>query len=137
METFVRLVRAYLRLVESCDASTPRDFLAECAVLLAQIYAAGIQLPDVELPDEEFAFETRTFESAMSRIGTLLGKYDQYAEVFDPVFDHEFLLTHLSDDLADIYGDLREPLEIYDRGGDANVVEASLALAVQSSRPLR
>jgi Domain of unknown function (DUF5063) len=125
MEAFVALVRAYLRLVDSCDAMTPRDFLAECAVLLPQIYAAGIQLPDVELPEEDFAFESRTFDSPMGRIGALLGKYDQYAEVFDPIFDREFLLTHLSDDLSDIYGDLLDPMEIYDRGGDEHVVEAT------------
>src|SRR5688572_14682845 len=125
METFVRLVREYLNLVDGCATSTPRDFLHTCAVLLPQIYSAGIQLADVELPEKEFESGPRTFESPMSRIGTLLGKYDQYAEVFDPVFDREFLLTHLSDDLADIYGDLREPLEIYDVGGEADLVEAA------------
>jgi len=124
MEIFVALVRSYLRLVEGCDSSTPRDFLGACAVLLPQIYAEGIQLPDVELPEEPFEFAARTFASPMTRIGKLLGKYDQYAEVFDPVVDREFLLTQLSDDLSDIYGDLRDPLEIYDEGGEPKRVEA-------------
>ena len=41
------------------------------------------------------------------------------------VIDREFLLTHLSDDLADIYGDLRDPLEIFDQGDPAGRVEAA------------
>jgi hypothetical protein len=125
VEAFIKMVRDYLRLVDNCDTSTPREFLGACVVLLPQIYAAGIQLPDVELPEQEFEFAQRTFESPMARIGALLGKYDEYAEVFDPVFDREFLVTHLSDDLSDIYGDLREPLEIYDEGGEPQHVEAA------------
>jgi hypothetical protein len=124
MEPFLSLVREYLALVENCEAMAPRDFLSQCGTLLPQIYAAGIQLPEPELSDEELEFGEREFESPMGAIGALLGKYDVYAEVFDPVFDRESLLTHLSDDLADIYADLREPLEIFDRGGNNHLNEA-------------
>jgi hypothetical protein len=60
----------------------------------------------------------------MSAIGQLLGEYDQYAEVFDPVVDREFLLTHLSDDLADIFSDLAVPLRWWDRGNDSARTQA-------------
>lgn len=125
LDAFIALVREYLRIVETCDTSTPHHFLVRCAVLLPQIYAAGIQLPDVNLSDKEIPFDQRKFDSPMRRIGTLLGKYDEYAEVFDPVIDRELLVTHLSDDLADIYGDLREPLDIYDQGAESERSEAT------------
>jgi hypothetical protein len=95
-----------------------------CSRLLPRIYAAGIELPDPELTPDDVELNPDQLESPMSAIGQSLGKYDQYAEVFDPVFDREFLLTHLSDDLADIYSDLLVPLRWWDRGDDAARTQA-------------
>lgn len=124
VEELVALTRDYIALVDECASRSPRDFLAACARLLPRIYAVGIDLPDPELPDDDFELPPDQLESPMSAIGQLLGKYDQYAEVFDPVVDREFLLTHLSDDLADIYSDLSVPLRWWDRGDDAARTQA-------------
>lgn len=123
MEQFIGLIREYIALVDRCSEHTAREFLLRCASLLPRIYALGIQLPDVDLPEREMTWETLS-NCPLSAISELLGKYDEYAEVFDPVLDREFLLTHLSDDLTDIYSDLRVPLTRYERGGDNDRAEA-------------
>lgn len=124
VEKFVTLTRDYVALVDACASGSLRDFLVACARLLPQIYAVGIELPDPELPEDDFELPPDELKSPMSAIGELLGKYDEYAEVFDPVIDREFLLTHLSDDLADIYSDLLVPLRWWDRGGGAARTQA-------------
>jgi hypothetical protein len=119
VEQFVALARNYIALVDECASGSPHDFLAACARLLPQIYAVGIELTDPELPEHDVELPPEQVRSPISMIGKLLGRYDQYAEVFDPVFDRGFLLTHLSDDLSDIYNDLLVPLRWWDRCDDA------------------
>src|SRR6185503_18101300 len=89
--------------------------------LLPQIYALSHQLPDVELADDD-SVEGYQGEiiSPMGKINKLLGGYDLYTEVFDPVTDTDALKTTLSDDLSDIYTDLKRPLKKYDTGEEQN-----------------
>jgi hypothetical protein len=106
-------VREYISLIDSASIqSHPHLFLSKCRLLLLQIYTLGIQLPDVEPQDNEVS--KIDYPSPMSSIGILLGKYDMYNEVFDPIKDGEIVAASLSDDLAGIYRDLKDPLLDYD-----------------------
>src|SRR5512145_450640 len=114
LEQFISLVREYISLIDGVSVQThPRLFLSKCRLLLLQIYTLGIQLPDVEPQDSEAS--KPDYPSPMSSIGILLGKYDMYNEVFDPIIDNEIVAASLSDDLADIYRDLKDPLLDYDQ----------------------
>jgi Domain of unknown function (DUF5063) len=125
VEQFVELVRKYVALIEALPGQTAREFLLECAVLLPQIYSLGCQLPEVDLPEgDSVEPEPHTIGSPMGKIMGLLGKYDMYSEVFDPVFDHEALTATLSDDLSDIYRDLKDSLEKYDGNEETGRREA-------------
>jgi hypothetical protein len=78
-------------------------------------------LPDVELPEDNPLDEkTNNIESPMGKIMKLLGRYDIYSQVFDPVADTEAIKTTLSDDLSDIYTDLKQSLIKYDSEEEAN-----------------
>lgn len=121
VEQFVKVVRKYLALVDGLPTPTTRDFLYQCALLLPQIYHLGQQLPDVELPEKDPPEEeTEGVQQPMGRIMKVVGKYDLYAEVFDPVFDTEAIKATLSDDLSDIYIDLKRPLIKYESGDEAH-----------------
>jgi uncharacterized protein DUF5063 len=50
----------------------------------------------------------------------LMGNYDVYSEVFDPVCEEEVIKATLSDDLSDIYTDLKRPLFKYDSKEEGN-----------------
>ena len=56
----------------------------------------------------------------MGKIMRVLGKYDSYFEVFDPAFDTDAIQTMLSDDLSDIYTNLKRPLIKYESGEEPN-----------------
>jgi hypothetical protein len=109
-EQFVASVKEYIALIEGLSQSRPHNFLSRCARVLPQIYSLGQSLPDVDIPDEENKNFIDEIPSPMSLIGKLLGKHDFYMEVFDPVYDKDTVMASLSDDLADIYLDLKRPL---------------------------
>ena len=52
----------------------------------------------------------------------MLRKYDMYAEVFDPVFEKEVVTGLLSNDLSEVYADLREPFLLYERGNSRDAI---------------
>jgi hypothetical protein len=114
IQAFVALVREYRAVVDGADDRAPHALLRRCAVLLPRIYAAGLELPDVE-PETE-SVDTRTIESPMRRLGALLGQYDSYLEIFDPYEEGEQVRGLISDDLADVYLDLVEPLAAFESG---------------------
>ena len=121
VEPFVELVRKYLALIDGLPGLTAHQFLAECAILLPQLYSSAQQLPDMELPDDDpLEGKEGSIEPPMGNIMNLLGKYDFYSEVFDPIVDQQGIRASLSDDLSDIYTDLKRPLQKYDSGEEPN-----------------
>ena len=128
IDYFVDLTRKDLALIDGLPGMEAKEFLHNCAILLPQIYSLAQQLPEGELPEDspsEINFEelqsTRDgIESPMGRIMDVLKGHDLYYEVFDPVNDRDALSSTLSDDLSDIYTDLRRPLIKYDSSDEAN-----------------
>lgn len=118
-ELFVALVREYKALVDSAPQRTAHSFLLACARVLCRLYAAGLDLPHVE-PTENDIVESA--ESPDKRISALLGMYDYYLEVFDPYQNEQPVGGLISDDLADIYLDLVNPLRAYDEGRHLDAV---------------
>lgn len=115
----INLVREYIALIDNIGRYSAHQLLKECARLLPLIYSYGITLPDVEPTDEGSEFN---ITSPMGEIVDLLGSYDVYSEVFDPVTDKDAIASSLSDDLADIYQDLKGPLLNYDEGHQSNAI---------------
>jgi hypothetical protein len=101
-QAFHSLAEQYVGLIESPDTQTAYSLLSEYAVLLPALCAQGMKLPDVE-PTHENEESAETIDSPMGALLQLLGKYDRYSEVFDPVFDKEAITGSLADDLSDIY----------------------------------
>ncbi|HNB53677.1 MAG TPA: DUF5063 domain-containing protein [Anaerolineales bacterium] len=115
LEQFISLSREYISMIDNLsDKTMPHEFLSKCIVLLPQIYALGFQLPNIEPENSDVS--KPDFSSPMSSITKVLGKYDFYNEVFDPIFDEDIVTSSISDDLADIYKDLKDPLINYDCG---------------------
>lgn len=113
IDRFVQLVREYRSLMDELRPGQFQQLLARCSILLPQIYAAGLTLPDMdtgeELPDAEVA-------SPMAALLEVTGEADSYQMVFDPAADFETVTGSMADDLADIYLDLVGPLLTYEAG---------------------
>jgi len=128
IDDFVQLIRRYLALTDGLPAPNAKDFLSHCAIVLPQIYSLAHQLPGVELPEDEpveidlekIKPELGGIESPMGRIMKVLGECDPYYEVFDPVKEKDAISPRLSDELSDVYLDLKRPLLKYDSGDETN-----------------
>ncbi len=118
-----------MELAEGVKQFSAHEFLSQCAIVLPQLYAAGHRLPDVE-PGEEDPVEDESSKSKRleqealirDQLASLLGEYDLYSEVFDPVSQKEAVVGRLSNDLSEVYSDLREPLLWYEQGNSIDAV---------------
>jgi len=120
VDHFVTLVREYAATVDRAASSLAFDFARRCAVILPQIYVAGLQLPDIEVNDSSVS--ERSVASPMREISRLFGRYDCYHEFYDPYEESEPVVGSLGDDLGDIYVDLADPLRTYDAGKVADAI---------------
>ena len=114
IETLVALVREYRAVIDGAEGSRAHTLLRRCATLLPRIYAAGLALPEVE-PETE-GVDAPQIESPLRLLGALLGRYDSYLEIFDPYQEDDSVRGLVSDDLADSYLDLVEPLAAFEAG---------------------
>jgi hypothetical protein len=119
-EKFIVVVKEYLALIDGAAGYTAHALLRQCAILLPEIYSLGLQLPDVE-PKHIGVHRTR-LESPMKTLTDLLGDYNRYKEVYDPLCDVDLIEPTLSDDLADIFLDLQSPWEDFQRGNKEDAI---------------
>jgi hypothetical protein len=140
LSAFGELAGEFCRLIEGHRGQAPGAFLGAVQLLLPQLYAAGLALPDLRVlfPSESDVAEAaehaapdagevepdpdrgddEDWSALFTSLGTLLGERNHYREVFDP-FEPETeaeVMGSLADDLADIYRDLRAGLRKWQRG---------------------
>ena len=116
-EKFVSVVREYCAWAESKPKTESEE--AEISIrLLAGLYSNVMALPkngpgqDIDgkrISDEEW-------NNMFKRFGAL--PFNYYSEYFSPakVAEEEPVIGDIADDLADIYRDLKEGLELYETG---------------------
>ena len=81
----------------------------EAGIPLADLYAAGLNLPNVSPTEDNIEIETIDMDqwwSVFNSIDRLTGSEDPYRLVFHPDEDTEIIEGPLADDLADIYHDV-------------------------------
>jgi hypothetical protein len=119
IENFLSLVREYVGLIESADSISAYQLLHKCAIILPKIYSLGLELPDIEPKTDDIV----TYEgNPPTGIGSKLGKYDLYWEIFDPVFEKDVVAGTLSEDLTSIYMELKGPLIAYEKGEASDAI---------------
>lgn len=84
--------------------------MRELARAIAELYAAGLALPEVE-PDEDLARPQVSVPGDIT-----VGSADRYHEVFDPFVDDAPVAGSLRDDTEDIYRDVVGGLELVEQG---------------------
>lgn len=123
---FAEIAQCYCALIESDEDVSSRDFIKQCADALAQLYRGALSLIDVPLQlsdghDVE-GMSHEEWKTVFDRIGVRIGDHEYYMEVIDP-YDMEASTGcgSLSDDLADMYRDLKPALCLYGRSeADSN-----------------
>ena len=111
IDSFAELAALYCSLVEHHDDYSTEAFVGRVRELLPLLYYRALKLPEVETTDEEIDREI-SHEEWSRMFGSLLhklGSNDFYWKIYDPLkMEHgEAVAASLSDDLADIWRDLK------------------------------
>ena len=114
VEVFIDAARSYCSLIEAADALPRGQFVWQVGERLTRLYAAASALPETdptgtEGPGDRIG-DAEGFALA-HRLKEKLGDLGRYRRVHDPYDANETGVEgSLSDDLADIYGDVKNGL---------------------------
>lgn len=115
VSNFLAVVKPFCRLIESHTALSKDEFVKQCAVLLPQLFSGAVNLLDVSVEStEDYELAGMTHEqwkAIYSHLQEKLGRDDLYWDVFDPYLEEAPCMMSLSDDLSDIYRDLKPGLD--------------------------
>ena len=124
---FRELAERYCLLIEHRDERTIEEFLRQMHVLLPELYAAALSLPNVEesgrpAPEERVGVDV--WRKLYDALGARLGGRNYYSEMFAPFdFSETAPVTgSLADDLVDIYLDLSRGLRLWRAGREHDAV---------------
>jgi len=107
----------FCSLVDAAPNMDRTELLVAVYRMLPGLIDEAVRLPEVELSEkhDELApkaarLRSHDHQRLYPMLKEKLGDWDLYRHVFDPTKDEEAILGTLSDDLADIYHDLKDGL---------------------------
>lgn len=123
-DRFRPVAQQFCSIIDSEVASDRTEFLVWIYRILPGLIGEATRLPTVEFGDDEDEDEQMCIEQSHAAHGTelekrrqlhnalkeKLGDWDLYWQVFDPTKDSEAIQGSLADDIADVYGDLKDGL---------------------------
>ncbi len=110
----------FCHIVDSASGFGGVEILFRIYQILPTLIGEAVQLPDVELTDDQNPNRLETpgkqeqWKKLYDLLKVKLGDADLYWQVFDPTKHSEPIHGTLADDIADIYGDLKEGLTLLD-----------------------
>lgn len=127
IDEFVETAGQYCSLIEGHPQYPVREFLKRVRELLPVLYARALRLPDFASTHKS-SYRDITHEQwreMFDRLREFLGPHDQYCEIYDPIKKdvEAAVVSSLSDDLADIWRDLKNGLMHWDSvSGSTDIV---------------
>lgn len=126
---FVAVALEYCNILESSQGQSRESVVPKLTKILPLLYLKALMLPaaDIEESDELEEFVTEDiYEIIRVTLTEILGAQDDYLEVFlpDMQVSESPLLTHISEDLSDIYQDVKNFIIVYQSGIETQMEEA-------------
>ena len=116
---FVAEARRSCALIENEERGAASAFEKECLLVLLRLYEQILRLPSADPPDPELPerIPHEQWQAVRERTAQRTG-HDVYWEVFEPFAEHkpDPIYGSISDDLADIWRDVKEGLSTFDSG---------------------
>jgi hypothetical protein len=97
----------YCSIIENFDSNKDNNKFKNLLVSLLDLYSKALYLPEVEPENDEIT----NFDISVPPIK--INKYDHYWEVFNPYHLEEPVGASLSDDILDIYKDVKKGIHLY------------------------
>jgi uncharacterized protein DUF5063 len=124
---FVAEARRFCALIESEELGGASAFEKECLVVLLRLSEQILRLPSADPPDPELPepIPHEQWRSVQERIAKRT-EHDLYWEVFEPFAENKPDVIHgsISDDLADIWRDVKPGLTTFDSGTPNSIEDA-------------
>lgn len=120
---FITVSGEYCAFVENTGRFSKIDFLDKTRKLLPLIYLKGSLLPKLESifdDDNEKFVSEEDWSFIQHSVQKKLGYHDEYRDVFDPLTHEQIEQStgSISDNLADIYQDLKDCITLYNVGAE-------------------
>ena len=123
------------RYLEETEAMEREEFLDTISKLLPLVYLKGTLLPRYELMDDapEDCVTEENYDIVRNNIACIMGDRDDYLDVFveDMKYSDTPILCTISENLADIYQDLKNFVSAYKLGSEEQMMSA-LAVAKEN-----
>lgn len=132
---FATVAREYCVFAENAAKYSKEDYLRVASRLLPLLYMKGALLPHIELMSDDDLPEIvdyDTYENVRRGIRSRLTSHDDYLTAFKDDFQYSEspVSASISEDMADIYQDIRNFCEQYSSGDDA-VMNDALSTVVE------
>jgi len=126
---FVTVAVQYCVFLENFEEENSANLTDKLTKLLPLLYLKVSLLPETEMEedaDPEITVTEELYNFMLSRLENLFGKDDTYLEVFlqDMKYSETPISASISEDLTDIYQDLKNCITIYERGIIENMNDA-------------
>jgi hypothetical protein len=126
---FVTVANEFCKFLETIGTDTTEGFIQKVHKLLPLLYLKTTMLPKLESVYEGFNEHYVTeddYNFIKASIEIKLGKFDDYEEVIDPLRNEqdEPALTSISENLADIYQDIKNFILLFQVGNEEVMHEA-------------
>lgn len=114
---FITVSAEYCVTLEKNEPIEKLDFVSKITKLLPLIYVKASTLPNIE--EEDFELQDYVTEEdynfVQNRVWSILKEDDEYLEVFAPDFQYSEapIMATISENLADIYQDLKNFISVY------------------------
>ena len=116
---FVTVSNEFCNVLENCQEYAKKDFIGIALKILPLLYLKAVVLPktEEELADEfvDKVVDEDLYQHILALVRDKMGQHDDYLEVFTAEMQHSDvpLSANISEDLADIYQDVKNFIEAY------------------------
>jgi len=126
---FVTVGLEYCLLLERASSLDSNEFVDKCVKILPLMYLKALLLPSVEDESDEFPEEfvsEEAYATLSNQLAELLGDKDDYLETFHPdmALSDTAVIAHISEDLADIYQDVKNFISVYRLAFEPSMLDA-------------
>jgi hypothetical protein len=121
---FAEAAQVYCELVENAASADKHNFFERCFRLVSGLISLAIELPEIDGAPEDRAITHDSYAEIVRRIQVQTGNREYYRMVFAPwgPDSEELMYGSISDDLADIWRDLRNGLISLESGNLNNAI---------------
>ncbi len=126
---FVTVAVQYCLFIETANNKTRKEFVETLLKIIPLLYLKGVMLPKPSESDEEYTEDYVTEENyniVRSNISFVMGEQDDYLDVFieDMKYSEHPILMTISENLSDIYQDVKNFVCVYKEGTEERMNDA-------------